>query len=214
MRLAIAVGLAMAVHAVLLVAKIPWVKPRLLTPQSREVTISLVSVAKSKPEPEAAPAAVKPAPAPKTLRRPKPKPKPKQAPKIRKPEPPPANDPKPAQDNHPPAEPVEKALLAPSPAQETEAAVELSVPLYDINPPPNYPSVARRRRYEGTVVLNVLVDTSGRAAEVKVARSSGYAVLDRSAKNDVRRWRFKPARKGFQTVEMWVKVPVRYELKQ
>jgi protein TonB len=195
----------------LLTAKIPWVSPRLLTPQSRDVTISLVSVATTTPEPEAVPAPPKPKPPPKALRRPKPKVTP--AAKVRQPKPPPADDPPPAPDDHRPAEPSQKAAPAPPPERESAAAVELSVPLYDINPPPNYPSVARRRRYEGTVVLNVLVDRSGRAADVKVARSSGYAILDRSASKDVSRWRFKPARKGFQTVEMWVKVPVRYELK-
>jgi protein TonB len=213
-RLVFAAVLAIMVHGVLLVAEFTWVTPRLPPPHSREVTISLVTVEKSKPAPEAGPTAPKPKPPPKAVPRPKPKPKVTPVPEVRKPEPPPAEDPAPAQDDHPPSEPLEKAALPSPSAPETEAAVELSVPLYEINPPPNYPSVARRRRYEGTVVLNVLVDTTGRAAEVTVAQSSGYAVLDRSAKADVSRWRFKPARKGFRTVEMWVKVPVRYELKK
>jgi protein TonB len=227
MRLAFAVVLAMVVHGVLLAAKIPWVTPKMMTPQSREVTISLVNVTRSKPVPEVIPAAPKPKPPPKTIRRPKPKAKPTA--KVHKPEPPPAPvpapvektaappqtvDPPPVQDDHPPSEPFEDAALPPPPTEETGAVVEVSVPLYDINPSPNYPNVAIRRRYEGTVMLDVLVDKTGRAAEVKVARSSGYAVLDRSAKADVSGWRFKPARRGMQTVEMWIQVPVRYELKK
>jgi protein TonB len=226
MRLVVAAVLAVAVHGVLLAAKVPWVTPEMMTPQSREVTISLVNVTRSEPAPQVIPAT--PKPPPKAIRRPKPKPKP--APKIRKPEPPPAPVPTPAKetaappqtddpppvrdDDHPPFEEPENAALSPPPTEETAAAVEVSVPLYDINPPPNYPRVAQRRRYEGTVLLDVFVDKTGRAAQVKVARSSGYAVLDRSAKADVSRWRFKPARKGTQTVEMWVQVPVRYVLKE
>jgi protein TonB len=227
MRLAFAVVLAMVVHGVLLAAKIPWVTPKMMTPQSREVTISLVNVTRSKPVPEVIPAAPKPKPPPKAIRHPKPKAKPTA--KVRKPEPPPApvpapveetaappqaDDPPPVQDDHPPFEQFEDAALPPPPTEETGAVVEVSVPLYDINPSPNYPNVAKRRHYEGTVLLDVLVDKTGRAVRVKVAQSSGYAVLDRSAKGDVSRWRFKPARRGMQTVEMWIQVPVRYELKK
>lgn len=127
--------------------------------------------------------------------------------------PPEADDSLPVPDDPTPLEDFEDAALSPPPAEENGAVVELSVPLYDINPPPNYPRMAQRRRYEGTVLLDVLVDKTGRATQVKVAQSSGYAVLDRSARADVSHWRFKPARKGTQTVEMWVQVPVRYELK-
>jgi protein TonB len=124
------------------------------------------------------------------------------------------DDPPPVQGDHPPIEEFEDAALSPPPTEEIGAAVEVSIPLYDINPPSYYPPMARRRHYEGVVLLDVLVDKTGRAAEVKVAKSSGYAVLDRNAKADVSRWRFKPARKGTRTIEMWVQVPVRYKLRK
>lgn len=93
-----------------------------------------------------------------------------------------------------------------------QAAVTASVPLYHLNPPPVYPAVARRRNYEGTVVIDVLVDRQGRAAQVKIAHSSGYEILDRSALNSVKQWRFEPGRRFGQPVEMWVQVPVRFAL--
>jgi protein TonB len=188
----------------------------------------MVNVTRSNPVPEVMPVAPKPKPPPKAIRRPKPEPKAKPTAKARKiePTPPPVptpvketaappqtDDPPSVQDDHPPLEDFEDAALSPPPTGEIGAVVELSIPLYDINPSPNYPNVAIRRRYEGTVLLDVFVDKTGRAAEVKVARSSGYAVLDRNARADVSRWRFKPARRGMQTVEMWIQVPVRYELK-
>ncbi len=88
-----------------------------------------------------------------------------------------------------------------------------SVPRYDLNPPIAYPAPARRRNLEGTVVLDVLVTAEGRPAQVEVARSSGHAILDRSAAEAVRRWRFDPARQGESPIAMWVQVPVRYALK-
>jgi protein TonB len=88
-----------------------------------------------------------------------------------------------------------------------------SVPLYDLNPPPVYPAVARRREMEGTVMLSVLVDREGRAAQVRVQHGSGHAVLDRSALDCVRQWQFAPARRGGRPQEMWVQVPVRFQLR-
>ncbi len=231
-RLVVAAILAVTVHGIFLAAKIPWVNPIMLAPQSRDVTISLVNTTTSKLPADVIPAPPKPKPAPEPIQRPKPKPEKKRpSAEPRKPEPPETTEPEPTpvketleppqtddtltlQDEHAISEAFENAALSPPPAEETGAVVELSVPLYKINPSPNYPRVAQRRRYEGTVLLDVFVDKAGRAAEVKVARSSGYAVLDRSAKADVSRWRFKPARKGTQTIEMWVQVPVRYELQE
>ena len=91
-------------------------------------------------------------------------------------------------------------------------AIEYSVPLYEINPPPVYPRAARRRNIEGTVMLDVRVTESGRVAEIKIARSSGHAVLDRSAVKAVTLWRFKPAIRSGRAMETWVTVPVRFKL--
>src|SRR5207237_5560417 len=49
---------------------------------------------------------------------------------------------------------------------------------YGANPLPPYPLVARRLGKEGLVLLDVLVAPDGRAADVRVLRSSGFAPLD------------------------------------
>ncbi len=119
---------------------------------------------------------------------------------------------------------VEPAAAAPSPENASpsaeaqmpgpdQAEVQASVPLYHLNPPPSYPAVARRRNYQGTVRLDVLVDRQGRAAQVRLAESCGYAMLDRSAVKSVGQWRFEPARRFGRPIEMWVQVPVRFELR-
>jgi protein TonB len=84
---------------------------------------------------------------------------------------------------------------------------------YGSNPLPPYPLAARRLGHEGVVLLEVLVAADGRAAEVSVARSSGHATLDESARETVRsRWRFLPARRDGQPVPSRVEVPIRFRL--
>jgi TonB family protein len=79
---------------------------------------------------------------------------------------------------------------------------------------PAYPILARMRGYEGMVLLAVEVTTDGRTGEVRVKQSSGYALLDRSALNAVRTWRFEPARKMNTPLAMTVDIPVRFSLKE
>ncbi|MEE8563635.1 MAG: TonB family protein, partial [Alphaproteobacteria bacterium] len=57
------------------------------------------------------------------------------------------------------------------------------------NPRPRYPWISRRRGEQGRVVLEVAVAADGRAKEVRVKRSSGFARLDRAALAAVRAWR-------------------------
>jgi protein TonB len=88
-----------------------------------------------------------------------------------------------------------------------------AIPLLKENPPPVYPRSARRRGYQGSVVLKVLVGTNGSVEEVQVDQSCGYNILDRTALSAVRAWQFVPGIKDGKKVQMWVKVPVRFELK-
>lgn len=96
---------------------------------------------------------------------------------------------------------------------EKENLVELARPLYRDNPPPGYPLQARKKHYQGTVVLDVLVDARGKAQDVRIAESSGYSILDRAAMEAVENWLFKPGRRNGRPVDTWVKLPVRFELK-
>lgn len=97
-------------------------------------------------------------------------------------------------------------------ARENGDAVQQAVPLYRLNPPPAYPYVARKRRYEGLVLLAVLILPDGRVGESRLARSSGYTVLDEAARRAVRSWVFAPGSRGGVPVAMEVEVPVRFTL--
>lgn len=81
--------------------------------------------------------------------------------------------------------------------------------------PLKYPPAALRAHMEGTVVLKVLVDEQGVPQEVTIEQSSGYALLDRSARDQVLRgWRFQPATVSGQAVRAWARVPVSFNVNQ
>jgi protein TonB len=92
------------------------------------------------------------------------------------------------------------------------AMVREAFPLYKVNTPPRYPRSARRRGQQGTVVLSVHVDASGRVTNLRLFESSGHRALDNAALDAVKKWSFEPGRRGDMAVAMWVNVPVRFEL--
>lgn len=78
---------------------------------------------------------------------------------------------------------------------------------------PEYPPSSRRAGEEGTVQLQVYVLESGRAGEVKVARSSGFPKLDEAAVKEVQRnWRFVPGKEDGKPVSMWHTFAVTFRL--
>ncbi len=65
-------------------------------------------------------------------------------------------------------------------------------------PDPRYPAIAMRNRYQGTVVIEFVVDEAGHLASAKVQKSSGYPVLDEEALQTVQnRWRFTAGKAGY-----------------
>jgi periplasmic protein TonB len=84
---------------------------------------------------------------------------------------------------------------------------------YAVCPKADYPEDARREGWEGTVMIEVAVDEQGRPKSSRVQRSSGFAILDRAALDNIqRRCRFHPARRGERRVETSIKIPVVFRL--
>ncbi len=77
---------------------------------------------------------------------------------------------------------------------------------------PKYPKRARRKGWEGTTLLRVLVDRRGKSKTIQVSQSSGFAALDGAAVKAVEQWRFYPAQNGNGPVESWVRVPIIFRL--
>ena len=90
--------------------------------------------------------------------------------------------------------------------------IKEAIPEYKLNPAPDYPRVAQRRGYEGTVFVEVFVDTKGQVKDFRLAESSGYSLLDKAALASVKKWIFEPGMRGDEKIEMWVIVPVRFKL--
>jgi len=86
-------------------------------------------------------------------------------------------------------------------------------PKYAENPKPPYPQEARDKGYQGTVRLKVEVLPNGRAGEIELKESCGYGVLDQSALETVKKWRFIPAREGKTPISCWVVVPITFQIK-
>jgi TonB family protein len=87
-----------------------------------------------------------------------------------------------------------------------------AAPRYSENSLPAYPLPARRRGYAGVVTLSVEVLADGRVGRLEMKKTSGYDLLDKSAQETVKGWKFSPGKKMGTPVTMWVDVPVRFEL--
>jgi protein TonB len=78
--------------------------------------------------------------------------------------------------------------------------------------PPRYPPDAARRGEEGIVVLLVNVAANGAATGVRVYASSGFALLDRAARDAVARWRFKTKNEDGLPVPTRTLIRIRFTL--
>ena len=99
-----------------------------------------------------------------------------------------------------------------SPPKPKNSGFGLLLPVVERKIIPEYPYIARLRRYEGKVLLKVLVSSSGRVSEVLIVKSSGHKILDKAAVEAVKRWLFKPAQVNGQKREAWVMVPITFRL--
>ena len=87
--------------------------------------------------------------------------------------------------------------------------VTAPVPIY--SPDPDYSDEARKAKYQGTVVLTVIVGPDGRVHSARIARSLGMG-LDEKAIEKVKAWKFKPATKDSKPVAVEVSVEVTFNL--
>lgn len=98
-------------------------------------------------------------------------------------------------------------LVSPSPQASVPSVSGDREPVIDAsfrgNPLPIYPSLSRRLGEQGTVTLQVLITAEGRAAEIRIEKSSGSARLDQAAVAAIREWRFVPALRGGKAVSAW-----------
>jgi periplasmic protein TonB len=139
-------------------------------------------------------------------------PPPPPPPEPEKPKPPP---PKPVQKRPPTpqapvdAQPQQAAPAAPA-APKTVSASQLG---YLVAPNPIYPARSRKAGEQGNVMIRVLVDLTGRPAQVSLQTSSGHPELDQSALSAVRAAQFRPYAEGGVAQAVWVLVPINFVLR-
>jgi TonB family protein len=80
------------------------------------------------------------------------------------------------------------------------------------NPHPEYPIIARKKGWQGRLLLAVHVDKNGNVLNVHVKETSGFEVLDKVSIKTVSDWKFLPARLGDSYVEDNLNIPVSFKL--
>jgi periplasmic protein TonB len=75
-----------------------------------------------------------------------------------------------------------------------------------------YPPLARRRGWEGEVIVGVRVEGDGRLSAIDVVASSGYRVLDNAAVESLKRMARLSDARGLPKAGIVVRLPVRYRL--
>jgi TonB family protein len=87
--------------------------------------------------------------------------------------------------------------------------VSAPVPIY--KPEPEYSEEARKAKWQGAVLLAIVVDENGVPQDVKVVRSLGLG-LDQKAIEAVQKWRFKPGQKDGKAVPVSANIEVNFRL--
>jgi protein TonB len=77
---------------------------------------------------------------------------------------------------------------------------------------PSYPDIARAAHVQGTVVLDAILDRSGRISQVRVVRS--VPMLDQAAIEAVRQWRYTPSTLHGVPVEVLMTITVTFTLQE
>ena len=77
-------------------------------------------------------------------------------------------------------------------------------------PPPLYDDAARAAKYQGTIVLSVVVTPDGRSDSILVLKGAPF-LLNKQAMEAVQKWKFKPAEKDGKPVR--VRVPIEITLR-
>jgi protein TonB len=87
----------------------------------------------------------------------------------------------------------------------------VTAPIAIYRPDPDFSDEARKARLQGTVVLDIIVDETGKARNIRVRQSLGLG-LDEQAIKTLQLWRFKPGTKGGRPVAVWATVHVGFHL--
>lgn len=112
-----------------------------------------------------------------------------------------------------------KPATTPPPPQNTVYRVSppdtkpggVSPPHAIFNPDPEYSDEARKAKYQGTVLVWMIIEPSGETKDIRIVRPLGLG-LDEKALAAIGTWKFEPARKDGKPVAVMVNVEVTFRL--
>lgn len=131
-----------------------------------------------------------------------------------------------------PAEQLNKIAPAAS-KQQAQKSVEKTKPIHQMNPvapaptvipvvsdthvkgrrvKPKYPDRALRMGQEGVVWLHVLISETGARKDIKIHKSTKYALLNQAAVKAVKKWTFDPNIVNGQAIKSWVEIPIEFKI--
>jgi TonB family protein len=88
---------------------------------------------------------------------------------------------------------------------------EVLPPHATYTPEPRFSEAARQAKFQGTVILQIVVDKTGHVARIRLERALGYD-LDDNAMEGVKVWRFDPATQNGQPVAIVMNIEVSFNL--
>jgi len=94
----------------------------------------------------------------------------------------------------------------------------MTADLVDVPPKPitrgvfRYPPTAKKNGVKGYVLLSVLVEIDGSVNQVQVLESNPSGIFDAAALQGIRAWQFEPAKYKGDTVRVWAKQKIRFDL--
>jgi TonB family protein len=104
-------------------------------------------------------------------------------------------------------------MLPQSSGCSSEGAIPFGAPVPIYQPEPEYTDEARQAKWQGSVVLSLEVDKTGKPVPgcIRVLRSPGLG-LDGKAIDAVERWRFKPGMKDGRPTSIRTSLEVDFRL--
>ncbi len=213
MRFSTAIGVSVALHAVLAAGIAAYIS--CAPAPTTSVTLDLSSVELSFAETEDAAADVSPsAPMPTPEEAPRPKEEKPPQPELEKPDIP--LPPEPESPRIP--EPEQERVKMETPPPPVQAAAPRQAKL-DAPPSPRkkirpeYPESSRRRGEQGEVLVEMRIDAKGLVEQARIVQSSGFPKLDEAALRAVKSAQFNPAKSQGDSVASTARLKLQFEIR-
>lgn len=100
---------------------------------------------------------------------------------------------------------------APEPAADRDTDGIVLPPKATYTPEPDFSEQARHAKYQGTVVLGIVIDKAGKICRIRLERPLGMG-LDENAMEEVKKWRFNPATRNGEPVAVAMNIEVSFNL--